>query len=174
MQRIMIAGLVALAVVLAAERNAEARAPGYKVRMIESGAIAAQEAVAAGESPRQDCTMVAMQSRSIAEEHTDDEAAMAAARQAMEICGYEVAVAWLGAVVDGIAADLAFDPDDPRPCQTLIREFALYFNLVRGGPEQLGDDGTPLPDYETRVKAALAARAHEVCPFAAAMMGFEE
>ena len=174
MQRMMVAGLVALAVVLAPQRDAEARAPGYKVRMIENSANAAQEAVAAGESPRQDCTMAAMQSRSIAEEHADDEVAMAMARQAMEVCGYQVAVAWLGAVIDGIAADLAANPYDPRPCQSLISEFALYFNLVSGGPDQLDEDGSPLPDYETRVKAALAVRATEVCPFAAAMMRFEE
>lgn len=147
-------------------------APGYKVSMIESAAEDAREAVAAGESPQQDCTMVSMQGGSILEQHADDTAAVAVAAEALEVCGYEVAVPYFDGLLDIAAAALAEDPESPQPCQDFVREFSTYFALVKNGPERLAEDGTPVPPAKDRVGAAIAAKATAVCPFAAAMMGF--
>jgi hypothetical protein len=147
-------------------------APGYKVSMIESAAEDAREAVVAGESPQQDCTMVSMQSGSILEQHADDAAAVAVAAEALEVCGYEVAVPYFDRLLDDTAAALAEDPESPHPCNDFVSEFTVYFALVKDGPERLGEDGNPLPTGEQRTTAALSEKATAVCPFAAAMMGF--
>jgi hypothetical protein len=147
-------------------------APGYKVSMVERAAAKAQEVVAAGESPQQDCTMVSMQGGNILDQHADDTAAVAVVAEALEICGYEVAVPFFDGLLDTTAAALAEDPESPQPCQDFVREFSMYFALVKNAPERLAEDGTPVPPAKDRVGAAIAEKATAVCPFAAAMMGF--
>ncbi|MDP6951235.1 MAG: hypothetical protein QGF53_00600 [Alphaproteobacteria bacterium] len=160
-----------LAVVMPALALADP-APGYKVRMIESAAEDAREAVAAGESPKQDCAMASMQSASVFDQHADDDAAMAVAAEALEVCAYEVAVPYFDRLLDATAAALAEDPESPHPCNDFVSEFTVYFALIKDGPERVGEDGEPLPTGEQRTAAALSEKAKAVCPFAAGMMGF--
>ena len=143
---------------------ANAAAPGYKVRMVEGGVEAARAAVEKGESPQADCTQVAMQGRSILEEHPDDEAAVGVAKDALEICGYELPVTYFGARIDAIADQLAATPGSPLPCNDFVREFSVYFSVASGGSVEGADP-------EARAKETLSARVKEVCPYAA-MVGF--
>lgn len=154
------------------QRSAQAAAPGYKVRLVESSAEDAREAVAKGESPRQDCTMVSMQSKDIMKDHSDDEKAMEVVAKAMEICGFEVPAAYFNKYLDTVESKLAETPDSATPCSEFAREFSMFFTLVGDGPARNNADGTPVPPAEGRVKAALSERAKQLCPFAAGMMRF--
>jgi len=162
--RLLMAAAMAGGMLTASGSAANAAAPGYKVRMVESGAEAARAAVEKGESPQDECAQVAMQGRSILDEHADDEAAVGVAKAAFESCGYELPVSYFGGRIEAVADQLAATPGSPLPCNDFVSEFSVYFSVASGGPV----DGA---DPEARVKEALSARVKEVCPYAA-MAGF--
>lgn len=147
------------------DSTAQAAAPGYKVRIVQGSAEDAREAVKNGETPEQDCTMVSMQGRSIITDHLDDDEAVAVATVAMEACSFELPVAFFGMMLDTVQEQLEASPDDPNPCNDFISAFTVYFAIAASPPPGAADS-------EERVKAALSKRAHEVCPFSAAMMRF--
>ena len=154
-----------IGILLLPDYAAATPAPGYKVRMVQSSAESARKAVTKGESPEQDCTMVSMQGKSIISSHADDEVAVAAASEAMEVCSFEVPVAWFGTMLDTVQEQLKGKPDDPNPCNDFVSAFTVYFNIAASPPPGATDS-------EERVKAALSEKANEVCPFSAGMMGF--
>ena len=109
--------------------------------------------------------MVSMQGKSIIADYADDSVAVSAATEAMEVCSFEVPVAYFGMLLDRTQKLLEDSSDDPNFCNDFTSEWAVYFNSAASAPP--GAD-----DSETRVKAALSERANEVCPFAAGMMRF--
>jgi hypothetical protein len=152
--------------------SAQAAAPGYKVSMIKMSANNARKKVEEGKSPQQDCTMVSMQGKDIIKNYSDDEKAMEVAIETMEICGFEVPVAYFHKYLDTVESKLAETPDSPTPCQDFVTEFAMFFTLIKDGPERKNADGTPVPPAEDRVKAELSERVKKSCPLAAGMMRF--
>jgi hypothetical protein len=140
-------------------------APSYKISMVKRSAESARTALKNGTSPDQDCTMVSMQGKSIITSHADDKEAVAVASEAMEICSFEVPVAYFGTMLDTVQEQLKGDPDDPNPCNDFVSAFVVYFNIAASPPPGAADS-------EARVKAALSDKAKEVCPLAAGMMKF--
>lgn len=115
--------------------------------------------------------MVSMQGKSIMQQHPDDESAMEVVSHGMEVCGFEVPIAFFNKQLDIVEAKLAADPESPTPCQEFARDFTMYFALVdKGSGTQ--SDGTPITEPEDRVKAELSGRAKKLCPLVAGMMGF--
>jgi len=151
--------------IMAPEHAAHVAAPGYKIRMISGAAEEAREAVENGETPQQDCTMVSMQGKSVIESHPNDENAVAVASEAMEACSFELPVAYFAMKLDTVQEQLAVAPESPLPCNDFASEFTVYFSVAGKAPPNAADP-------EEWVKATLSERAHEVCPFAAGMMGF--